>query len=61
VSISLNRKQMPSCFVLFEIRVIVKHVTSRQKVYFDLLMDADFIDKCMSVLHLPGKPEYFSS
>jgi hypothetical protein len=39
----------------------VKHGTSRQKVYFDLLMDADFIDKCMSVLHLPGKPEYISS
>jgi uncharacterized 2Fe-2S/4Fe-4S cluster protein (DUF4445 family) len=34
---------------------------SRQMVYIDLLVDADFIEEYTAALHIPGKKEYFSS
>jgi uncharacterized 2Fe-2S/4Fe-4S cluster protein (DUF4445 family) len=34
--------------------------TSRQMVYIDLLIDADFIEEYTAALHIPGKKEYFS-
>jgi uncharacterized 2Fe-2S/4Fe-4S cluster protein (DUF4445 family) len=37
------------------------HDTSRQMVYIDLLIDADFIEEYTAALHIPGKKEYFSS
>jgi uncharacterized 2Fe-2S/4Fe-4S cluster protein (DUF4445 family) len=37
------------------------HDTSRQMVYIDLLIDVDFIEEYTAALHIPGKPEYFSS
>ena len=36
------------------------HDTSRQMVYIDLLIDADFIEEYTAALHIPGKKEYFS-
>jgi uncharacterized 2Fe-2S/4Fe-4S cluster protein (DUF4445 family) len=33
---------------------------SRQMVYIDLLIDADFIEEYTAALHIPGKKEYFS-
>ena len=37
------------------------HEISRQMVYIDLLVDADFIEEYTAALHIPGKKEYFSS
>ena len=37
------------------------HDISRQMVYIDLLIDADFIEEYTAALHIPGKKEYFSS
>jgi uncharacterized 2Fe-2S/4Fe-4S cluster protein (DUF4445 family) len=36
------------------------HDISRQMVYIDLLIDADFIEEYTAALHIPGKTEYFS-
>lgn len=36
------------------------HDISRQMVYIDLLIDADFIEEYTAALHIPGKKEYFS-
>lgn len=49
-----------ACLLSQEIRKKAQD-TSRQMVYIDLLIDADFIEEYTAALHIPGKPEYFSS
>ena len=48
-----------SCLLSQEIRKKAVD-TSRQMVYIDLLIDADFIEEYAAALHIPGKKEYFS-
>jgi uncharacterized 2Fe-2S/4Fe-4S cluster protein (DUF4445 family) len=48
-----------SCLLSQEIRKKAQD-TSRQMVYIDLLIDADFIEEYTAALHIPGKKEYFS-
>lgn len=47
-----------ACLVSQEMRRKA-HETSRQMVYIDLLVDADFIEEYTAALHIPGRPEYF--
>jgi uncharacterized 2Fe-2S/4Fe-4S cluster protein (DUF4445 family) len=47
------------CLLSQEIRKKAQD-TSRQMVYIDLLIDADFIEEYSAALHIPGKKEYFS-
>ena len=49
-----------ACLLSQEIRKKTREV-SRQMVYIDLLIDADFIEEYTAALHIPGKKEYFSS
>jgi uncharacterized 2Fe-2S/4Fe-4S cluster protein (DUF4445 family) len=49
-----------ACLMSQEIRKKA-HDASRQMVYIDLLIDADFIEEYTAALHIPGKKEYFSS
>jgi uncharacterized 2Fe-2S/4Fe-4S cluster protein (DUF4445 family) len=49
-----------ACLLSVEMRKKA-HDTSRQMVYIDLLIDVDFIEEYTAALHIPGKPEYFSS
>jgi uncharacterized 2Fe-2S/4Fe-4S cluster protein (DUF4445 family) len=49
-----------ACLLSQEIRKKA-HEISRQMVYIDLLVDADFIEEYTAALHIPGKKEYFSS
>jgi len=48
-----------ACLISLEIRKKA-HDASRQMVYIDLLIDADFIEEYTAALHIPGKKEYFS-
>jgi uncharacterized 2Fe-2S/4Fe-4S cluster protein (DUF4445 family) len=58
----LNQEiDVSSCFVPLGLRVTEKHHTSRQMVYIDLHIDADFIEQYTTTFPIPGKPEYFSS
>jgi len=49
-----------ACLLSQEIRKKTPEV-SRQMVYIDLLIDADFIEEYTAALHIPGKKEYFPS
>ena len=49
-----------ACLLSQEMRTSAQE-TSRQMVYIDLLIDADFIEEYTAALHIPGKKEYFSS
>ncbi len=49
-----------SCLLSQEKRKKAQDI-SRQMVYIDLLIDADFIEEYSAALHIPGKNEYFSS
>jgi uncharacterized 2Fe-2S/4Fe-4S cluster protein (DUF4445 family) len=48
-----------ACLMSREIRIKAQDA-SRQMVYIDLLIDADFIEEYTAALHIPGKKEYFS-
>jgi uncharacterized 2Fe-2S/4Fe-4S cluster protein (DUF4445 family) len=48
-----------ACLLSQEIRSKAQDI-SRQMVYIDLLIDADFIEEYSAALHIPGKKEYFS-
>jgi uncharacterized 2Fe-2S/4Fe-4S cluster protein (DUF4445 family) len=47
-----------ACLLSLEMRRKAGEV-SRQMVYIDLLIDADFIEEYSAALHIPGKKEYF--
>jgi uncharacterized 2Fe-2S/4Fe-4S cluster protein (DUF4445 family) len=49
-----------TCLLSQEMRKKAQEI-SRQTVYIDLLIDADFIEEYTAALHIPGKNEYFSS
>ncbi len=49
-----------ACLLSQDIRTKARD-TSRQMVYIDLLIDADFIEEYTAALHIPGKKEYFPS
>jgi uncharacterized 2Fe-2S/4Fe-4S cluster protein (DUF4445 family) len=49
-----------ACLLSQEMRTSAQE-TSRQMVYIDLLIDADFIEEYTAALHIPGKKEYFPS
>jgi len=48
-----------ACLISLETRKKA-HDASRQMVYIDLLIDADFIEEYTAALHIPWKKEYFS-